>query len=147
MRQWSLTPLCHVLHVSSQILCVTCHKKRRKQGQGNQCRTLWVKFKVSAKLIIKYPIKMSYQNVSSKYLIKMSHQNVSLKFLVKMSHQNVSSKCLQNVSSKCPIKMSHKNLSSKCLIKNVSSKYLIKMFHQNVSSKCFIKRSHQNVSS
>ena len=58
---------------------------------------------VSSKFPIKFFIKMSNQNVSSKCLIQISHQNVSLKFLIKISHQMVPS----NVTSKCLVKMSH----------------------------------------
>ena len=145
-----------------------------KQGQGNQCQTLWVKFESTVVQFSNFvtnldilgtnlqpftAIQMSHQNKSSKCPIKMSHQNVSSKCLIKMAHQDVSSKCLikmshtmshRNVSSKCLINIFHQNVSSKCPIKmfhlNASSKCLIKMSHQNVSSNCFIKMSLQNVS-
>ena len=143
---------------------------RLKHGQGNQCRTLWVKFEspvvqfsncmtnldILRTNFQSFPaIKMSHKNLSSKCPIKMSRQNASSKCLIKMSHQNVASKCFikmshQNVFKMSP-QMSHQNVSSKFLIKMshkyVSSKGFRKMPHQNVSLKCLINMSHQKFSS
>ena len=66
-----------------------------KQGQGNKCQTLWVKFESPvvqfSNLMINLNVLLTnFQKCLIKNIIKMSHQNDSSKCLIKLSHQNFS---------------------------------------------------------